>query len=34
MNEVTNGQFNLLKWDRREFKYYPLTIDLHQKGEL
>ena len=34
VSEVTNGQFNLLKWDRREFKYYPLTIDLHQKGEL
>ena len=34
VSDVTNGQFNLLKWDRREHKYYPLAIDLHQKGEL
>ena len=30
--EMTNGQFNLLKWDRRELKYYPIEIDLYQKG--
>jgi hypothetical protein len=29
---VTNGQFKLLKWDRRELKYYPLEINLYQKG--
>jgi len=29
---MTNGQFNLLKWDRREFKYYPIEFDLYQKG--
>ena len=34
ISDVTHGQFNLLKWDRREHKYYPLSIDLHQKGEL
>ena len=34
VSEITGGQFNLLKWDRREHKYYPLAIDLHQKGEI
>ena len=31
-SDMTNGQFNLLKWDRRELKYYPIEIDLYQKG--
>ena len=30
--EVTNGQFNILKWDKREFRYYPLEVDMYQKG--
>ena len=33
VSDTTNGQFNLLKWDRQEYKYYPLTIDLYQKEE-
>ena len=33
-SDVTQGQFNLLKWDRQETKYYPLTIDLYQKGNI
>ena len=28
------GRFNILKWDRQEGIYYPVKIDLHQKGEL
>ena len=24
VSEVTNGQFNMLKWDKREYRYYPL----------
>ena len=28
----TNGQFNMLKWDRREYRYYPLEVDMYQKG--
>ena len=28
------GKFNILKWDRQEGVYYPVEIDLHQKGEL
>ena len=30
--EVTNGQFNMLKWDKREYRYYPLEVDMYQKG--
>jgi len=29
---VTSGQFNILKWDKREFRYYPLEVDMYQKG--
>ena len=32
-SDVTQGQFNLLKWDRQEKRYYPLSINLYDKGE-
>lgn len=32
VSDITTGRFNLLKWDKREFKYYPLSIDLYKKG--
>ena len=32
VSEVTAGQFNILKWDKREFRYYPLEVDMYQKG--
>ena len=32
VSDQTNGQFNLLKWDRLEAKYYPINFDLYQKG--
>ena len=31
---MTNGKFNLLKWDKQERKYYPIQINLYEKGEL
>ena len=31
VSEVTAGQFNILKWDKREFRYYPLEVDMYQK---
>jgi len=34
ISNQTNGQFKLLKWDRREYKYYPIEFDLYQKGDL
>ena len=32
VGETTNGQFNMLKWDKREYRYYPLEVDGYQKG--
>jgi hypothetical protein len=23
-----------LKWDRREYKYYPLEVNLYERGEI
>ena len=34
VSELTNGKFNLLKWDRQEKVYYPLKINLYEKGEI
>ena len=34
VSDVTGGRFNLLKWDRQETRYYPLTFDLYNKGEI
>ena len=31
-SDVTNGQFKFLKWDRQEMCYYPLEVDIYQKG--
>ena len=28
------GRYTVLKWDRQEGIYYPVEIDLHQKGEI
>ena len=32
-SDITNGKYNLLKWDKQESQYYPITINLHEKGE-
>ena len=32
--DITNGKFNLLKWDKQERKYYPIHINLFEKGEI
>ena len=34
VSDITNGKYNLLKWDRQEKKYYPITINLYEKGEI
>lgn len=31
--QYNNNKFRLLKWDKREMKYYPIAVDLNQKGE-
>ena len=34
VSDITNGKYNLLKWDKQERKYYPITIDLYEKGKI
>ena len=34
VSDNTNGKFNLLKWDKQERKYYPIHINLFEKGDL
>ena len=34
LNEITNGKYNLLKWDKQDRIYYPIKINLHEKGEI
>ena len=28
------GRFKCLKWDKREFKYYPVEVNLYERGEI
>ena len=32
--DLTNGQYNLLKWDRQEKTYYPIEINLYERGDI
>ena len=32
--DTTNGKFNLLKWDKQDRMYYPIKINLHEKGNI
>ena len=34
VSDITNGNYNLLKWDKQERKYYPIEINLYEKGEI
>ena len=34
VSDITNGKYNLLKWDKQERKYYSITIDLYEKGKI
>ena len=31
VSDITNGKYNLLKWDKQERTYYPITINLYEK---
>jgi len=33
-SDNTNGKYNVLKWDKQERKYYPIEINLYEKGEI
>ena len=34
VSDITNGKYNLLKWDKQERKYYSITINLYEKGKI
>ena len=34
VSDLTNGKYKLLKWDRQERRYYPIEINLYEKGEI
>ena len=34
VSDITNGKYQLLKWDKQERKYYPIEINLHEKGQI
>ena len=34
VSDITNGKYNLLKWDKQERQYYPIKINLYEKGEI
>ena len=34
VSDITNGKYKLLKWDKQERKYYPIAINLYEKGEI
>ena len=34
VSDITNGKYKLLKWDKQEKKYYPIEINLHEKGNI
>ena len=33
-SDCTRGKINMLKWDRQEKRYYPLSFSLYEKGEI
>ena len=33
VSDITNGKYNLLKWDKQERRYYPIEINLYEKGK-
>ena len=34
VSDITNGKYQLLKWDKQEIRYYPIQINLHEKGAI
>ena len=34
VSDMTNGKYNLLKWDKQERQYYPIAINLYEKGKI
>jgi hypothetical protein len=34
VSDITNGKYKLLKWDKQERTYYPIEINLYEKGKI
>ena len=34
VSDIRNGKYNFLKWDKQERRYYPIEINLYEKGEI
>jgi len=34
VSDITHGKYSVLKWDKQERKYYPIEINLYEKGEI
>ena len=34
VSDITNCKYKLLKWDKQERRYYPIQINLYEKGEI
>jgi len=34
VSDITHGKYHLLKWDRQERMYYPISINLYEKGQI
>ena len=34
VSDVTNGKYKLLKWDKQDRIYYPIEINLNEKGKI
>ena len=32
--EMNRGRFNILKWDKKQQRYYPVSVNLNEKGEI
>ena len=34
VSDITGCKYKLLKWDKQERKYYPIEINLYERGEI
>ena len=34
VSDITNGEYQVLKWDKQERRYYPIVINLYEKGKI
>ena len=34
VSDITSGNYKLLKWDKQERTYYPIEINLYEKGKI